>query len=94
MGIGLAIGLSVVGAAWYVDRTALGPALCWCFPRHPLTPITLAVILSRRGILLTGSSLVGAALKAPRIKSKNLISYVLRSLHAAVCLLRESSSMR
>lgn len=53
LGVGFALGLSILGAAWY-DR----------------------YIFNHRGIFLTGSSLLAASVKTPRITSKNLVSII------------------
>jgi ATP synthase proteolipid subunit len=60
LGIGLCIGLSVVGSAWFVYRS-----------KNDATLLTQS-----RGIFTTGVSIVGGGVKAPRIRTKNLISII------------------
>ena len=62
LGISLCIGLSVVGAAWYV----------WEITGRK----EKGLINIRRGIFITGSSILGGGVKAPRIRTKNLISII------------------
>lgn len=73
LGIGIAISFSVFGAAWFVPVfwkccCILHPPSSCLLP--PLSPGTAALILFslHRGIFLTGSSIVGAGVAAPRIK--------------------------
>jgi V-type H+-transporting ATPase proteolipid subunit len=60
LGIAFCIAFSILGAGWY-----------------PLLPLLSSLIINYfRGIMLTGASLLGAAVKAPRIRSKNLVSII------------------
>ena len=74
-GIGLCIGLSVVGAAWYASYFTTPPQ-----PHHhtlqPTTHHLQANNIHTRGILITGTSILGGGVKAPRIRTKNLISII------------------
>lgn len=108
LGISLAVGLSIAGAAWCAWASSehlqqlwipLGPfpqsdACISCFPlclhKHGVRVKVLvcwlltsaahqrvsAHVCQRRGIFITGSSLLGAAIRVPRITSKNLIRYL------------------
>jgi V-type H+-transporting ATPase proteolipid subunit len=68
LGIGLCIGLSVVGAATYAHlSTPLSPS---CSLLRPPANISLS------GIFITGSSILGGGVRAPRIRTKNLISII------------------
>ena len=62
-GIGLCIGLSVLGAGWYVLSKKKG----WDDSHHWGSP---------RGIFITGASILGGGVRAPRITTKNLIRYL------------------
>ena len=87
LGVAFAIGLSVIGAAWYViarDALALSVrVMCMITPLCELLVLFYALCFvkflccndAHRGIFITGASLVGAAVKVPRITSKNLIRW-------------------
>ena len=61
MGVAIALTFSIIGAAWYVHYHIY---YHW---------VNFLILCFSRGIFLTGTSLVGSAIKMPRIKSKNLI---------------------
>lgn len=74
------VGLSI--DHWYV-RAEIRPAnrgfrprLARCLMVFLACSLFLENIHARRGIFITGSSLVGAAIRTPRITSKNLISVI------------------
>ena len=71
-GVAFAVGMSILGAAWCV---------AWVDNKSSSWELASGAILCsyihawRRGIYTTGSSLVGASIRVPRITSKNLIRF-------------------
>lgn len=61
-----------MGAAWYTISSPPPPPP----PNHVKSAITDALIFSLRGIFITGSSIIGGGVNAPRIRTKNLISII------------------
>ena len=62
LGIGFSLSLSVLGAGWYVIHSIVVPLD--------------ALKLHFRGIFTTGASILGGGVKAPRIRTKNLVSII------------------
>ena len=69
-GIGLCIGLSVLGAGWCV--------LCSATYEREANAKGLC-----RGIFVTGASILGGGVRAPRISTKNLIRCATCRLHTS-----------
>ncbi len=67
-GIGLCIGFSVLGAGWCGHFVLAMSAF--------FVLIGSSVWYIRRGIFVTGSSIIGGGVRAPRIRTKNLIRSV------------------
>eukprot|EP00163_Fabomonas_tropica_P031218 TRINITY_DN734_c0_g1_i10.p1 TRINITY_DN734_c0_g1~~TRINITY_DN734_c0_g1_i10.p1 ORF type:complete len:187 (-),score=39.06 TRINITY_DN734_c0_g1_i10:337-897(-) len=63
-----------VGNTWYSITSSMDP-YSWAAIGVGLT-IGLSTLGAAWGIFTTGASLVGAAIKAPRIRAKNLISVI------------------
>jgi V-type H+-transporting ATPase proteolipid subunit len=74
LGIAMCVGLSIIGAAWCAPPPAASASAST--PRPHSVPPSPPHPHRRRGIFITGSSLVGAAMREPRITSKNLISII------------------